>query len=71
MRISGNIQTHQESAISLEKARSGMVLSRDLMSTRGELLLSKDHKLTESMITQIKNFDQLGGRLIAYIYDRK
>jgi response regulator RpfG family c-di-GMP phosphodiesterase len=64
-------QAIQELAIRMDHARPGMVLSRDLMSTHGELLLSKDHTLNESMITQIKNFDQLGGKLTIYVYDRK
>jgi hypothetical protein len=48
-----------------------MVLSRDLMSSRGELLLSKDHRLDASLISQIKGFDQLGDKLAVYVYDRK
>lgn len=71
MGTSGSAQAIQELAISLSQARSGMVLSRDLMSSRGELLLSKDYRLDASLISQIKGFDQLGDKLIIYVYDRK
>jgi HD-GYP domain-containing protein (c-di-GMP phosphodiesterase class II) len=71
MGASAGAQAIQELAISLSQARSGMVLSRDLMSSRGELLLSKDYRLDASLISQIKGFDQLGDKLIIYVYDRK
>jgi response regulator RpfG family c-di-GMP phosphodiesterase len=71
MGASGTAQAIQESAISMEQAKPGMVLSRDLMSSRGELLLSKDFRLDSSLIAQIKGFDQLGGKLIIYVYDKK
>jgi hypothetical protein len=71
MGASDNAQTIQELAIRMDQAKSGMVLSRDLMSSRGELLLSKDHRLDASLISQIKGFDQLGDKLVVYVYDRK
>jgi len=71
MGSSAAAQAVQESAISLSQAKSGMVLSRDLMSSRGELLLSKDYRLDASLISQIKGFDQLGDKLLIYVYDRK
>jgi response regulator RpfG family c-di-GMP phosphodiesterase len=64
-------QAIQELAIHMEQAKPGMVLSRDLMSSRGELLLSKDYRLDASLIGQIKGFDPLGDKLIIYVYDRK
>ena len=48
-----------------------MVLSRDLISSHGELLLSKDYRLDASLIGQIKSFDSLGDKLIIYVYDKK
>jgi hypothetical protein len=45
-----------------------MVLSRDLISKKGELLLSKDHMLDISFIEEIKTFEQLGGKLTIYVY---
>ncbi len=63
-------QGAQELAVRLDQAKPGMVLSRDLMSSRGELLLSKDHRLDASLISQIKGFDQLGDKLVIYVYDK-
>jgi response regulator RpfG family c-di-GMP phosphodiesterase len=68
---SGNAQAIQELAVRMDQAKPGMVLSRDLMSSHGELLLSKDFRLDASLIAQIKSFDQLGDKLIIYVYDRK
>jgi response regulator RpfG family c-di-GMP phosphodiesterase len=71
MGSSGAAQAIRESAIQMDQAKPGMVLSRDLMSSNGELLLSKDFRLDASLISQIKSFDKLGGKLIIYVYDRK
>jgi putative nucleotidyltransferase with HDIG domain len=71
MGASGAAQVIQESAIQIGQAEPGMVLSRDLTSSHGELLLSKDFRLDASLIGQIKSFDQLGDKLIIYVYDRK
>jgi response regulator RpfG family c-di-GMP phosphodiesterase len=59
-----------ERALHADQARSGMVLSRDLMSERGELLLSKDHVLDANLIGQIKGYSQLGAGLTFYVYDK-
>jgi len=64
-------QAVQELALHLEQLKSGMVLSRDLMSNEGDLLLSKDHVLDASLIGQIRGFEQIGNKLTVYIYDRK
>jgi hypothetical protein len=71
MGASGAAQAIQESAIQMDQAKPGMVLSRDLISSHGELLLSKDYRLDASLIGQIKSFDQLGDKLIIYVYDKK
>jgi hypothetical protein len=71
MGTGGNAQAVQELTIRMDQAKPGMVLSRDLMSSKGELLLSKDYRLDASLISQIKGFDQLGDKLIIYVYDRK
>ncbi|MFZ2161752.1 MAG: HD domain-containing phosphohydrolase [Sideroxyarcus sp.] len=71
MGASSAAQAIQELAIHMDQAKPGMVLSRDLMSSRGELLLSKDYRLDASLIGQIKGFDPLGDKLIIYVYDRK
>lgn len=40
----------------------GMVLARDLISSEGLLLLSKEYVLDEDMIAQIRNFEDTEGR---------
>lgn len=71
MGSSASAQAIQESAVRMDQAKPGMVLSRDLMSSHGELLLSKDYRLDASLISQIRSFDQLGDKLVIYVYDRK
>ena len=61
----------QEQALRPEQLRPGMVLSRDLLSGQGDLLLSKDHLLDASLIDQIRGFKQLGDELVIYVLDRK
>ncbi len=39
----------------------GMILSRDLISHGGEMLLSKEHILNESVIEQINRFERIDG----------
>ncbi|MDO8991301.1 MAG: response regulator [Sideroxyarcus sp.] len=71
MRSSGKVsQPLVELALRADQIKSGMVLSRDLTSGHGELLLSKDHLLDASLITQIRSFKQAGEELIIYVYDK-
>lgn len=49
--------------------RRGMALARDLVSPEGLLLLSKDYLLDDSMIRQIRKFEQTEGKPLA-IYVR-
>jgi len=60
----------REIALHSGQLKFGMVLSRDLISVHGELLLSKDHMLDNSFIDDIKTFEQLGGKLTIYVYDK-
>jgi response regulator RpfG family c-di-GMP phosphodiesterase len=60
----------KEIALYSEQLKFGMVLSRDLISKNGELLLSKDHMLDVSFIDEIKTFEQLGGKLTIYVYEK-
>jgi response regulator RpfG family c-di-GMP phosphodiesterase len=65
----GATRAAQETVVTLAQAKAGMVLSRDLMSERGDLLLSKDHVLDRVLIEQIASFRQLGGNdLVMYVY---
>jgi response regulator RpfG family c-di-GMP phosphodiesterase len=59
-----------ERALHPEQIRPGMVLSRDLLTKQGELLLSKDYRLDERLIGQIRNFEQLGDKLTLYVYEK-
>lgn len=71
MGANAKAQTIRESAIHMGQAKAGMVLSRDLMSSHGELLLSKDYRLDASLISQIRSFDQLGDKLVIYVYNNR
>jgi response regulator RpfG family c-di-GMP phosphodiesterase len=71
MGAGSSTQGTQELAVRLDQAKSGMVLSRDLLSSRGELLLSKDFRLDASLIGQLKVFDPQGDKLVIHVYDKK
>ena len=59
--------TGSEIALTSEQIKPGMVLSRDLMTKSGELLLAKDYMLDEQLIEQIFNYERLGETLAIYI----
>lgn len=59
-----------ELALHLEQLRPGMTLSRDLTTRQGDLLLSREHLLDDSMIEKIASFERLGEKLTIYVYDR-
>jgi putative nucleotidyltransferase with HDIG domain len=61
----------RELALNSAQIKFGMVLSRDLISKKGELLLSKDHMLDLSFISEIRTFEQLGGKLTIYVYEKE
>ncbi len=68
----GTMQVIQEVAVSPEQAQSGMVLSRDLISPQGDLLLSREHVLDRSLVEQIRSFKkQGGGDLVLYVHVAK
>lgn len=69
--MQSTVQAVRELALHSDQIRPGMMLSRDLMSGHGELLLSKDHLLDASLIEQIKSFKQTGDELIIYVFDKK
>ncbi|MGQ9631465.1 MAG: HD-GYP domain-containing protein [bacterium] len=61
-----------ERAISLEELKEGMVVSRDVYSSKGILLVSKDETLKRAHIEKIRNYhrtDPIAGEI--YIYDQK
>jgi len=50
----------------------GMALSQDLITASGDILLSKDHVLTEQLIDQIRGFERMDGHpLTIYIYPKR
>lgn len=54
--------------ISASALRRGMGLARDMVSSEGLLLLSKDYLLDDAMIEQIRSFEQAEGRaLVIYV----
>jgi response regulator RpfG family c-di-GMP phosphodiesterase len=48
-------------AVGTAQLKPGMVLSRDLMSTDGALLLSADHVLNDRMLKQLVEFERRSG----------
>lgn len=69
---SGAAQAIPELPVKTDQLQPGMKLSRDLLSKDGGLLLSKDHVIDDSLISQIRNFEELEDRLLTiYIYAKK
>lgn len=61
-----------ELVLRLDRIRPGMVLSRDLMSSTGEMLLSKEYVLNERIIEQIRGIERMDGHpLTIYVLDKK
>jgi response regulator RpfG family c-di-GMP phosphodiesterase len=48
-------------AVGVPELKPGMVLSRDLLSAEGALLLSADHVLNERMVKQLADFERRAG----------
>ncbi len=54
--------------IESDKLKPGMLLARDLLSTRGMLLLSKGRQMTDAIISKIQALEkQEGGRFIIHV----
>ncbi|MBI5007257.1 MAG: response regulator [Nitrosomonadales bacterium] len=60
----------QERVLHADQVKSGMVLSRDLLSNHGELLLSKEHVLDANLIGQIMGYSKIAPGLVIYVYDK-
>jgi hypothetical protein len=61
-----------EMALKSPQLKAGMVLSRDLMSHDGVMLLSRDFVLNDVIIEQIRNFERSAGRAMPiYIHTKK
>jgi response regulator RpfG family c-di-GMP phosphodiesterase len=50
-----------EMAVAVAQLKPGMVLSRDLLSAEGALLLSADHVLNDRMLKQLAEFERRSG----------
>jgi hypothetical protein len=49
-----------------------MKLSQDLITWNGDILLAREHELTESIIDQIRGFERMDGHpLTVYIHIKK
>ena len=70
MKARNTVVETREHALHADQLKSGMVLSRDLMSNQGELLLSKEHVLDANLIGQIGGYAKLGVNLTVYVYER-
>ena len=55
------VEPTQDRALRVQELRPGMRTTRDLVRRDGSLLLSADHVLTERMIRQLGDFEQLTG----------
>ena len=65
-------QEKPELALKTAQLKPGMVLSRDLLSKEGGLLLSKEYVIDEGLIEQIRNFERVDEKLLTvYIYAKK
>jgi response regulator RpfG family c-di-GMP phosphodiesterase len=61
-----------EVALKSSQLKAGMVLSHDLMSHEGIMLLSRDYVLSDVIIEQIRNFERSAGRAMSiHIRTRK
>ncbi len=69
--ITTSAQTKPELDLQREQLTPGMVLSRDLITKRGALLLAKDCILDGHLIGQIEHFERLGESLMIYVWDKK
>jgi len=53
-----------EIVLAAAKLKPGMVLSRDFVSKEGLLMLAREYVLSESLIEQIRNFEECEGRTL-------
>ncbi len=55
------VESSTELLLRSTQAKPGMMLSRDLMTHTGEMLLAKGHVLDEKIIEQIRGFERMDG----------
>jgi response regulator RpfG family c-di-GMP phosphodiesterase len=65
-------QAPEDRAVTTKQLQAGMVLSRDLFSGEGQMLLSADHVLEERLIRQLQDFEsQSKVRLMIWVWPKK
>lgn len=70
--ISGKAESPQDIALRARELLAGMVLSRDLITDDGFLLLSADNRLDERLLRQILDFEESSGkRLTIHVYSER
>lgn len=70
--VNMDTESKPELMLSSGQLQPGMKLSRDMLGSGGNLLLSKDYVLDAQLIAQIKNFEHLENQLFTiWIYAKK
>ncbi len=69
--IAISAQTKPELDLQREQLKPGMVLSRNLITKSGALLLAKNCILDEHLLGQLEHFELLGDPLRIYVWDKK
>jgi response regulator RpfG family c-di-GMP phosphodiesterase len=65
-------QAPEDRAVTTRQLVAGMVLSRDLFSGEGQMLLSADHVLEDRLIRQLQDFEsQSKARLMIWVWPKK
>ena len=68
-KVSRAISNSSELVLRSGQVKQGMTLTRDLITKNGEMLLSKEHVLTEQVIEQIMSFERIEGhQLTIYVH---
>jgi response regulator RpfG family c-di-GMP phosphodiesterase len=68
-RVSTVADSKTELVLRSTQTKPGMVLSRDLVTQNGDILLAKEHVLDEKIIEQIRGFERMDGHaLVINIY---
>lgn len=60
-KVSAAAENSSELTLRFGQVKPGMVLSRDLITHSGEMLLSKGHVLNEQILVQIRGFERIDG----------
>jgi len=67
--ISANVASQAEVALRSGQLKAGMTLSQDLVARNGEMLLAKEHVLTDQIIGHIRSYERMDNHPLT-IYSR-